>query len=370
MTAFLSKTRVLPGLLALGVLVWPAASQACNIPVFRYALERWSPDPYSLTVYHRGPLSPAAQAEITHLRRYLGDEKCPVNATLEQVDLGRLLKVLGASASLDKPWMVLRYPENAGLPTPVYHGPLDGAMIKRLFDSPARQTIANRLLQGESVVWVFLDCGDKDKDEAAHNLLRSNLDKLQKSLKLPILTDQPKDKLLADQLELKIAFSILRLKADDPDEVVLRRMLLNSEEGFADRNDPMVYPLFGRGIALYTLAGKGINENTIASAASFLTDKCSCEAKRLNPGVDLLMTVAWEDRLGGIHFQTPELPLLTGLLKAGGESSGTEPDTATMVPPKAENSAPAIQAWHYLVGALFVVCAGLGVATWFILRKT
>ena len=31
---------------------------ACQIPVFRYALERWQPDPYEVVVIHRGSLSP------------------------------------------------------------------------------------------------------------------------------------------------------------------------------------------------------------------------------------------------------------------------------------------------------------------------
>ena len=36
-----------------------AIAQACNVPVFRFALERWRPDAYRLTVFHRGALTPS-----------------------------------------------------------------------------------------------------------------------------------------------------------------------------------------------------------------------------------------------------------------------------------------------------------------------
>src|SRR5947207_1747684 len=35
---------------------------ACNVPVFRYALERWPAANYEVVLFHRGPLNPAEQA--------------------------------------------------------------------------------------------------------------------------------------------------------------------------------------------------------------------------------------------------------------------------------------------------------------------
>ncbi len=40
-----------------GVLVPLGAVDACNVPVFRYALERWDVDPYVFTLLHEGPLT-------------------------------------------------------------------------------------------------------------------------------------------------------------------------------------------------------------------------------------------------------------------------------------------------------------------------
>ena len=40
-----------------------AAALPCNIPVFRYALERWPSDDYQLVVYHKGPLPEQAEKD-------------------------------------------------------------------------------------------------------------------------------------------------------------------------------------------------------------------------------------------------------------------------------------------------------------------
>ena len=41
-----------------------ASALACSVPVFRYALEKWPPDVYQATVFHRGPLTSAQQALV------------------------------------------------------------------------------------------------------------------------------------------------------------------------------------------------------------------------------------------------------------------------------------------------------------------
>jgi len=41
---------------------------ACNIPVFRYALERWQPDNCELIVFHHGELNQQQQESLTRLQ--------------------------------------------------------------------------------------------------------------------------------------------------------------------------------------------------------------------------------------------------------------------------------------------------------------
>ncbi|MFN9911224.1 MAG: hypothetical protein ACK53L_01495, partial [Pirellulaceae bacterium] len=55
-----SATFRFGGLFLLALLVWcrGESASACNIPVFRYALERWKADNYELLVFRQ----PASQA--------------------------------------------------------------------------------------------------------------------------------------------------------------------------------------------------------------------------------------------------------------------------------------------------------------------
>ena len=64
----LKPTRSFIGLTWLAVLLLaPAAGRACNVPVFRYALERWAADAYELVVFHREPLTTNQQALVASL---------------------------------------------------------------------------------------------------------------------------------------------------------------------------------------------------------------------------------------------------------------------------------------------------------------
>ena len=40
---------------------------ACNVPVFRYALQRWQPDPLEVLVLHRAPLDDAQVGLVDYL---------------------------------------------------------------------------------------------------------------------------------------------------------------------------------------------------------------------------------------------------------------------------------------------------------------
>ena len=64
-----------------------STSLACNIPVFRYALENWVPDPYHAVVISNGPLSETQSSLLKQLEEQVSDESHPVNLNLWQVYL-------------------------------------------------------------------------------------------------------------------------------------------------------------------------------------------------------------------------------------------------------------------------------------------
>ena len=67
-----------------------AESYACQVPVFRYALERWRPDPYEVFVIHDGNLTNEQVKNLTYFEESLVGPNGPmVNLRMEAIDLSR-----------------------------------------------------------------------------------------------------------------------------------------------------------------------------------------------------------------------------------------------------------------------------------------
>jgi hypothetical protein len=283
------KRVLIAAILLLAFSFFAAPLGACNVPVFRYALEHWSPDTYQALVFHRGPLTAEQQAVVAELEMAAGG----VNLSVRTIDLAHETDaVLPEAAHL--PWLVVRYPAATAIAEPVWSGPLQAGAVPALTDSPARREIRRRLLEGESAVWVLLDGGTAAADGAAETLLRSQLGNLQQTMKLPERTEAPEDHVEGEeQLPVRLAFSALRVRRDDPAEALLVRLLLHSEPDLAGRREPMIFPIFGRGRILYALVGAGISEGNLRETAAFLTGACSCRVKKETPGIDLLLPDNW-----------------------------------------------------------------------------
>jgi hypothetical protein len=295
------RTAAALALLLLGI----AIAEACNVPVFRYALERWRADPYRVTVFHRGPLSDAERALVNELTTQ--QEQSLVNVAVRTVDVSDEEKIEPGDQQLFEtlkdpqlPVMVVQYPAPLQIPVPVWTQPLTKANVTALTNSPLRKELIKRLVDGETAIWLLLESGDAARDKQAEELLAARIKSLEKDLTLPELTDTPEDELLA-KTPLQIKFSLLRVPREESDEPLVQ-MLLHAESDLLERSDPMIFPIFGRGRALLPLIGAGITAENIQSSAGFLVGACSCEVKELNPGFDLLLAAEWDSLLtdGGV----------------------------------------------------------------------
>jgi outer membrane protein assembly factor BamB len=280
----------------------------CNIPVFRYALERWPSDSYEVAVFHRGPLG-AAEGTLYDELRSRSDR---ANFVVSHVDVARPREDLEQSlwrpppeASL--PRVAIFYPEIGRRDPAVWSAPLDQPAVERLVDSPARRDLVRRILSGDSAVWILLESGDPEKDDPATAHLEAKLRKLEKELKLPGLTEAPADRLLNLDLPLKVAFSVRRVSRSDSAEAPLVRMLLASEADLEQLKEPMAFPVFGRGRVLRALVGAGITDENVEAYGTFLCGACSCEAKLLSPGLDLLVAADWGEVFKGPPVPEPEI---------------------------------------------------------------
>jgi hypothetical protein len=264
-------------------LLLAAGAHPCQVPVFRYALDRWEPDRYRLEV----PPAAAAAAQIAPFLRNLGTSS-PLN--------------LDARPNAQATGAALFFP---GSGTALWRGELTAATAGLLGDSPARKELAGRLLRGDSAVWVLVESTPKADGVAA--LVEQRLQLLERVAQLPRIDSNDPDSQLGPGPALKLHFSLLRVDSDDPAEGALVRMLAGpSATGAAPFPSlPALALVFGRGRVLRAGPAEEFDEREIEEASLFLTRACSCRVKRENPGWDLLMAVKWDEALAAAATSVP-----------------------------------------------------------------
>ena len=303
------RTRLL---IALFVFVLPAVALSCQVPVFRFALERWVPDAYRVSVSpgRSGEFTPEEKTLIELLKSWQsgsdGESRILANLHIEVTDTGK---------ESDQASFEVSYPEKArGFSTkPIWEGPLTEENVKGLVDSPVRREIVKLILEGQSAVWVLVESGNREEDQSAAGTVLSSAAEARDTLRISpgVMTRSQAeskenfaavnaDDILQSEVPLKIDYSLVRIRRDDPSESLFLSMLLSIEDDLEQyAGEPMVFPVFGRGRLLEPLIGRGIRTENLLDYASYICGACSCEVKDKNPGVDLLITADWDSALHG-----------------------------------------------------------------------
>jgi len=304
--------------------------RSCSVPVFRYAIERWKPDPYKGIFIYKDKISEKDRALLEQLKRFSTNPDYPLNLIIREVDVNtfpkeKLTGLMQGSVPETLPVLAIWYPDQMGEKAPLWIRPLTPAFVETLADSPKRRQLAESLINGDSVVWVFIPSGNKEKDTRAKSLIKKELDNAVATYsKMPytVLSGGSRKK-------LSYGFPILTLSREDPAERAFVDMLMKSESDLYEYTDePMVFPVFGRGRSLGCLFGEYITEKNIRNASAFLSGACSCEVKELNPGIDLLVAAPWDMVVMGSFVEDTPLPELTGVMPANaliGESESSIP---------------------------------------------
>ncbi len=280
----LNKTRAV--MVALALLAGSAS--ACPIPVYQYALEHWKADAYRVIVRHGERNDEPTSRGLEMLREAGKPGNAPVTIVLTtKVD----------EAHADRAMIELYYPASSRIRRLIWTAPLNEANVRLMLSSPARTALAEMLAKRVSAVWLLLESGDRRLDDEAERTLRGRLARLEQTLVVPDAADWGGTTV---QIDSNVNFRVLRVSRDDEAEQVFTRILLNVEPDLEDEifsGQPIVFPVYGRGLLLYALIGKGINPSTIDTAAAFLTGPCSCQVKSANPGTDLLLEMNWDSRI-------------------------------------------------------------------------
>ncbi len=289
---------------------------ACNIPVFRYALERWKPDACEVIVLHDGSLTPsqtatlrkwesmsstnpdgraaAGNANVKIIRANVAD-----NSDTEFHELWQDLK-----GDHQLPYVLVRTKLGRGSAINHWHGTLDQAEKTSLFDSPARQEIKRRLLAGHSVVWLLIESSDEQRTTAARDLAELEFKSLSQQIQLPEGVGLPGSELYAE-VPLVVRFSLLEIDPADPKEQFLVSLLTGIRKQAHENGEPLLVPVFGRGRALEVIPANNASSHLMEDLTLFLSGACSCQVKEQNPGFDLLINADWDTELFGDEDNRP-----------------------------------------------------------------
>ena len=325
---FAIRSFARPGLSLCFLCLLIVSALACKVPVFRYALERWDVDHYTMVVIVDGTPEGDTRRGIDRLREV--SDSGAANVDIEVVDLAtlspqELWQLEDFDSTVPTPHLQVFYPERNGRRKLCWEGGLTPEVLERWLVSPLRSEVIEGLVNGASAVWVMVDGSDPEVNQRTEDNLRAGIQQAMSEITIPdgviprmganeYLQNHPEaslDDVLRCDVPLKVDFRVSRLTLDDQGEMALRAMgggLAKSKAG------PWLIPIFGRGRMLDAINGTGVTTDTIVNACQYMVGECSCTVKTQNPGVDLLMSASWSESLGGdtvvMVDSRPELPPL------------------------------------------------------------
>ena len=239
-----------------------AAGVACNIPVFRYALERWKPDATEVIVFHDGSLTTDQRDMVGKWESRTIDGGGNANASVisvdiaagEQAEFQALWEELQSTAEVRAPHVLIRTKIGKGRVINHWHGSIGKADEIGMFGSPIRDELGRRLMAGHSIVWLVVGASDQGRTTTAKRLLETNFEALSQKVKLPEGIGLPGSELYAN-VPLVVRFSILEIDPDDPREELLTALLTGVRRNAYEDGEPLLVPVFGRGRALEVISG-------------------------------------------------------------------------------------------------------------------
>jgi len=102
---------------------------------------------------------------------------------------------------------------------------LTPATFKTLIDSAGRKELARRIIAGDSAVWVLVEGGKREADDAAAELLTKRLSLIESAAELPAIDPNDPSSRIGPGPTLQAKFSVLKIRRDDSAEAAFIAML-------------------------------------------------------------------------------------------------------------------------------------------------
>ena len=165
---------------SLATLFATATADACETPVYRYAMYRWQPAPYEVYFFHEDQPN-AEQEALTQVLDQAGRSvDHPANLIYTDVDLGVDPQLHGIPPDVKQAWTnrdadklpLPSYLVSTPLGVTIYQGQLDVAAVTAMLDSPHRRSLGQQLEAGKMGVLVLVTGEDTDASAAAPDASR------------------------------------------------------------------------------------------------------------------------------------------------------------------------------------------------------
>ena len=173
------RRLLLPSTIALALTICGLVIlQACETPVYRYAMYRWNPAPYEIYYFHNEPLSSETEDFHTKIRELvkLKPDQPILNATLIPVDLSKDPELKQVLPDIKQLWTKHQKELSPGylVTNPqggvVSVGTLAAEKLTSFIDSAQRRQLLAQLAQGKAAVMVLLS----GQDPVASKTLKKN----------------------------------------------------------------------------------------------------------------------------------------------------------------------------------------------------
>jgi hypothetical protein len=274
----------LPLILSIIVLA-ASAAECCTIPVFRYALDRWEADKFHLVL----PSSASQDVALQDLLRPLrANGKANMDITTSRDPAVTVAELRSSRDSGQRLWT----------------GALEADSLQMLLDSPTRRQFLEHILAGDSAVWIIADNGSA-ADMAEAERIEKRLKFLEQVAALPIQDPNDPDSQLGPGPPLKLKFTTLRVRRDDPAEKLLLKMLAGPKGVVDPETTSFAAVAFGRGRVLGAWPLVLLDDASLEDACMFLVGRCGCRLKNESPGWDILMNVDWPQVLADAGRASP-----------------------------------------------------------------
>lgn len=367
----------------------PLTATATNVPVFRYALERWPAEVFPVLLVARDSNADieaatfrkeidrqlwdtdgfSANAEVLILPSTAADDlKMP--AVLKSAHHDLLAKHPEASLII-----ALGTPQSWGELDILWSAPADESAITCMKESAIRQTLERRILDGDSAIMLLHLPEGRDNKDAIVKSTKDTLAKLEPQIVLP----DPQQGQQSQRghmrppvvTELRVSFPLVVMTSADKDPIlraILARLDTKNGKPPIPADKAKLYAVFGQGRAIGPLVeGDDLDTETLTSLCVFVTGPCSCRVKAQNPGLDLFSSVDWLSFITGSLIPTMELPPLSG---ATAHMATQESFTAEQQPSSALADIPvASQLGRNLTLLICAIVAILAVVTAGLLRR-